>query len=497
LAYQLNHNTVLRGSYGIYYVPEPLNLLLQSARSTPPLNLRYTTQPFLNANVPADSQGNTGINSAYYGDYPLLVAPASTDYMPPLTVSASAAAQAPTEGNNAQTWDALHWNDSRDQTWNVTVEHELPKSTGLRFSYIGTYGGNLLQNYDINDAEPGYNYSVRTGLIPPSDTNKLRGVLNWTVFGANHTGYSRDHSFQAEVHRTFAGGVAFQAFYTFTRQLNTEDPAGAGLSSNSFNGGSGSGQLGGSGGASVPQSFEIQGEPKLSYQQLERLIYFNSITIPPHNITFNGIYDLPFGKGKYFGRNTSTALNYLIGGWQVATIGVWHSGLWMGASTSLVQPGNPRIGGANRATLSIPGSNDRYRQWFAGNFNISTATNVNGALVPAQMRQAGPNCSGAYIGQLAVTLADGTCYNAGFGFYNPAPRNNIIGPGAWNDDFSLYKHFKIAEKLDMRFSADAFNFTNHPNDPPPNANTGLQDISQQSQALNSPRVIQLSLRLEF
>ena len=44
VAYQLNHNTVIRGSYGIYYVPEPLNLLLQSARSTPPLNLRYQNQ---------------------------------------------------------------------------------------------------------------------------------------------------------------------------------------------------------------------------------------------------------------------------------------------------------------------------------------------------------------------------------------------------------------------------------------------------------------------
>ena len=77
-----------------------------------------------------------------------------------------------------------------------------------------------------------------------------------------------------------------------------------------------------------------------------------------------------------------------------------------------------------------------------------------------------------------------TCYNAGFsGFYNPAPRDNIIGPGAWNDDFSIYKHFKIAEKVDLRFAADFFNFTNHPNDPAPNPSTGLQDISQQDRHL--------------
>ncbi len=498
-AYQLNHNTVIRGSYGIYYVPEPLNLLLQSMRTNPPINLRYVTNPWLYTNVPGGASGK------YFGLYPLISAPASTDYLPPATVNINAGAQAPSEGNGVTYWDAKNWNDSRDQTWNLTVEHELPKHTGMRLSYIGTYGDNLLQNYALNDPEPDYNYAVRTGLIPPSDTNQLRGVLNWSVIANNHTGYSRDHSFQAEVHRQFAGGVAFQAFYTFTRQLNTDDPSGSSLSSTSVNGGAGSGSLGGNGGEPVPENFEILGEPDLSYAQRERLIYFNSTTIPPHNVTFNGIYDLPFGKGKYFARSASTPLNYLIGGWQVATIGVWHSGLWMGVNSGLVQTGNVRISASQRATVTRPGSSDKYKQWFAG-ITPSGAVATSGTLATPMVREAGPNCEGQYVGQLAVPLpvaneaANGgqMCYDAPFGgFYNPAPRDNIIGPGAWNDDFSLYKHFKIGEKFDMRFAADFFNFTNHPNDNPPNSSSGLQDLSLQNQSLNSPRQIQLSLRLEF
>jgi hypothetical protein len=505
VAYQLNHNTVIRGSYGVYYVPEPLNLLLQSMRTNPPINLRYVTNPFLYTNVPGGGSG------PHFGQYPLISAPASSDYLPPVTVNINAGAVAPTEGNGITAWDAKNWNDSRDQTWNITIEHELPKHTGMRLSYIGTYGGNLLQNYAVNDPEPNYNYALRTGLIPPGDSNQLRmsstgtpGVINWGVIANSHTGYSRDHSFQAELHRTFANGVAFQAFYTFTRQLNTDDPSGASLSSTSVNGGAGSGHLGGNGGEPVPEYFELLGEPKLGFAQRERLVYFNSTTIPPHNVTFNGIYDLPFGKGKYFGRNASTALNYLIGGWQVTTIGVWHSGLWMGVNPGLVQPGNIRIPAGQRATLNISGSQDQYRQWFAGNFSTSSATNVKGTLVNPVVRQAGPNCEGQYVGQLAVPLSNAaanggqTCYDAPFGgFYNPAPRNNIIGPGAWNDDFSLYKHFKIGERFDMRIAADFFNFTNHPNDPPPNSSSGLQDISKQDTNLNSPRQIQLSLRVEF
>ena len=253
VAYQINHNTVIRGSYGIYYVPEPLNLLLQSMRTNPPINLRYPYNPYLNTNVPGGASG------PYFGLYPYIVAPASTDYMPPATVSTSAGAQAPTEGTGVTAWDAKNWNDSRDQTWNITIEHELPTHTGLRLSYIGTFGQNLLQNYAINDPEPNYNYAVRTGLLPPGDTNELRGVLNWSVIGNNHTGYSHDHSFQAEVHRNFGNGLGFQAFYTFTRQLGTDDPSGSSLSSTNINGGSGNGNLGGNGGAAVPENFGAHG----------------------------------------------------------------------------------------------------------------------------------------------------------------------------------------------------------------------------------------------
>jgi len=490
VAYQLNHNTVVRGSYGIYYVPEPLNLLLQSMRNNPPINLAYQNQIYTNPNVTGGASG------AYFGLYPYVTSPAANDYMPPAVVNVASGSANP-ENNTITTWDAKNWNDSRDQTWNLTVEHELPMHTGLRLSYIGAYGGNLLQEYAINDPEPNYNYASHTGLLPPGDTNKLRGVVQWGGFGDNHTGYSRSHAFQAELHRNFASGLSYQLFYTFTRQLTTTDPAGSSLVSTSINGGAGSGKLGGSGGSNVPESFEIKGEPSLTYAQRLRLTYFNSTTIPPHHLGFNTVYELPFGKGKYFARNSSTALNYLIGGWQVATIGVWNSGLWMGLTSSLVQPGNVRIPANKRAMLNY-GSKDRQVQWFAGVINPASATNVQGTLVAAVARQAGPNCAGSFNGQLAVTLANGNCYSAPFSsMYNPAPRNNIIGPGAWNDDFSLYKHFKIGEKVDMRFSADAFNFTNHPNNNPPNPTTGLQDLALQNTALNTPRQIQLSLRLAF
>ena len=218
------------------------------------------------------------------------------------------------------------------------------------------------------------------------------------------------------------------------RALTTTDPAGFSDGNTGINGANSTGangKFGQSGGATVPQNIQLLGEPNLSYQQRLRLTYINNTTIPIHRITFNGIYYLPFGRGMHFGSNISAPLNYLIGGWQVATIGTWNSGLWMSVNPGFVQTGNVRIPANKRATLNISGSSDRYRQWFAGNFNPANATNVQGTLAAAAVRPAGPNCSGAYVGQLAVTLADGTCYNAPFaGLYNPDPRANIIGPGA-------------------------------------------------------------------
>ena len=84
-----------------------------------------------------------------------------------------------------------------------------------------------------------------------------------------------------------------------------------------------------------------------------------------------------------------------------------------------------------------------------------------------------------------TTVTDNVNWNA---------RSFFFGPGAWNQDISIFKNFQITERLKTRFTADFFNAFNHPNDNNPNSTTGLQDLSSQS---NEPRIIQFSLRVEF
>ena len=46
-----------------------------------------------------------------------------------------------------------------------------------------------------------------------------------------------------------------------------------------------------------------------------------------HQFNFNGVFELPFGKGKPWGSGASRGVNALIGGWQLAGVWYWTSGL--------------------------------------------------------------------------------------------------------------------------------------------------------------------------
>lgn len=474
-AFMISKKTVLRGAYGEYFWTMPLSQILQSSRNNAPLNLRFTTDVY-------------GKNENF--TYPLVSRPSAVDIIPGTKVDTESIVEISQRPSLATIWDARNWKDARSQSWHATVEHEFPYETAVRLSYIGSHGRDLEQQFEINTREAEYNYVARTGLAPPSNRDLLRRNKDWTFIGINRTGYSNTHSGQVEVERRFAGGVAFQWFYTYTQSRTTSDAGGFDSGNTGINSGAGGGR--------VPENHQILGAPDLSYGERLRLVYFNSTTIPPHRMRYNGIVDLPFGKGKRFGTGVSGLLDHVIGGWQIAAIGDWRSGFWSSIDTSRYVFGDPTLDPDQRLEMTIFGQ--RQRLWFRGDFNPASATNVSGGnlltLVPADpsqraVRQLGPS----FNNQLPQQLANGTSRNTPIGeLYNPGRRAFFLGPGAWNVDLALYKNLKIWADVRARLSADFFNVFNHPNDVAPNSTTGLQDLSRQS---NNPRIIQLSLRVDW
>src|SRR3989441_1654706 len=503
-AFKITNKTVLRGGYGEYFWTVPLAQLLQASRTNPPLNLLYTN---------ALNDKNFPVNT-----FTLISQPVAGDFLPTATVNVTGNGVINPGAIGEFIWDGRNWKDGRAQEWHVTLERELPYQTALRFSYIGTHGSDLEQVFITNSRRSVLNYVTRTGLAPPANRDLLRANPNWGPSAKNRTGFSNSHSAQVEIERRFSNGTAFQWFYTYNRALTTSDAGGF------TNGGAGIND-GGLGGA-VPQNTQILGEPSLPYDQRLRLVYYNSTTIPPHRIRFNGVVGLPFGRGKKFGGNVSGPLNQLIGGWQIATIGDWRSGLWQSISTSKFQTGNPRLAAGQRPEFTLNGQ--RQVLWFLGDVNLSSATDVTGTnptnLVPVDrsqrvVRPYGPDCnvfvhtdpldpSSPLIfdstrlplaftsGRVGTILANGnTCFASGTGdFYNSSTRASILGAGLWNTDISAYKNFKIKERANLRFSADFFHAFNHPNNNNPSSTTGLQNLCCQA---NEPRIIQFSLRVDW
>jgi hypothetical protein len=393
-------------------------------------------------------------------------------------------------------WDVRDWRDNRMQSWHFTLERELMRETALRLSYIGTHGRDFEQKFFINAQEAQYNYQLRTGLIAPTSgvlaDQARRQNPNWNPRPTNHTGFSNSQSLQAEVERRYSNGLAFQWFYTFSRSLTTNDTGG-------FTSGGGSINATGGGTYGVPENIQLLGNPNLTYDERLRLGYYNSANVPAHRIRWNGIYDLPFGRGKKYGGNASGALNQLVGGWQLATIGTWNSGFWSSVSSANYLFGDPTLEANERLELTFGGR--RQRTFFRGNFNPTLASDVDQAalerLVPANLadRVLRPINPVRNDNTVPMVLADGTVRNTSItDTVSWNSKNFFRGAGAWNADISVFKHFYINEDINLRFTADFFNAFNAPMDVNPNATTGLQDLSVQA---NEPRIIQFSLRLNW
>jgi hypothetical protein len=474
VAYRVTDRWVVRASYGIYYWPTPLSQILQTSRTNPPLNLVF-----------ANSVSNQ--NGANYV-YSLSSAPATTDFVGQAIVSATSVSSA---SQKFTPLDFRNWSDDKMQQWTFVIERELGKDSSVRFSYIGNHGSGLEQRWAYNDPMSIFNYRATTGLLGPTNTDLLRANPNWNGQAIEHNGYSNTQSVQVEFNHHFSHGLTVQAFYTYAHAMSTTDAGGNSSGDGSITAnGSGYSFL-------VPQNGEILGDPNLTASQRLRLGYTNSGDVPPQHVRWNGLYELPFGKGKRFVNSAPGWVDQVIGGWSLSFIGDWSSGAWMGVSPSLFLFGNPALSKDQRVDTNIFGGN--YQVYFKGYFDSSqAATNASQVqqLVPVSAAQRVLTMVGNNNNLIPQTLANGTVVNTSVtsGMINWNARNFYQGPGQWNQDASIRKAFTLKERYKLLFSGDFFNAFNHPNNVAPSTTTGLMNLGLQS---NAARIIQISSKFEF
>jgi hypothetical protein len=319
------------------------------------------------------------------------------------------------------------------QQFNATFERQLGLKSAVRFSYLGTHATGLIGGIDLNEIAPSNNpwgTTTGDGVTPcsPDDGDCLPSAADYArlpyptlgdyLLTYGNYGYSQANTFQAQVERRYNGGLMFNASYTYTDQKST------GIDQ-------GNSSLGG-----VPYD---PFNPGLDYTQ--------DAWISHHRFVFYGVYDLPLGRNRSFGRNMSRWADAAIGGWQTtfqmfAKSGTAFTPYWTcdncGNSARMVGPGNI----ASTSIDALGDFNDYigYRPAIVGNYKQHVGDQIFNpdAFAPPPM--------GADV------------------FTNSAiARKNLLwGPGAWGVNFGLHKDFHIGERVIAALGADFDNIFNHP-----------------------------------
>jgi len=189
-----------------------------------------------------------------------------------------------------------------------------------------------------------------------------------------------------------------------------------------------------------------------------------------HQFNANWIYELPFGKGQYFGKSANGALDALIGGWQLSGLTRWSSGFPVSVSSGSTWSTNWQLPGDG-----VP----------VGKIVAKTTKNSDGTV------SLFPDPQGA----------------TGVGAFRPAlpgesgVRNNLRGDGFAGLDMGLSKRWKMpyAEGHSLQFRWEVFNVLNLNRFDVQTIDKNLDEsaFGQYSGLLTKPRVMEFALRYEF
>jgi hypothetical protein len=199
-----------------------------------------------------------------------------------------------------------------------------------------------------------------------------------------------------------------------------------------------------------------------------------------HQITFDWVYQLPFGQGQHFGGGVNRLTDAFIGGWQWSGLNRWTSGLPF--------------------YVYAPGWSTN---WQVEGFGVVTGKVklhkhlVNG--VPEAFDDPNAINSGVQNGGSPIRLP----YPGEAG-----QRNNFRGDGIFSIDSGLTKSWKITEGQTVKFAWEVFNVTNSArfNANPTGVVNGQSAFNGQlasgtlgvyAATMSQPRKMQFSLRYSF
>jgi hypothetical protein len=304
--------------------------------------------------------------------------------------------------------------------WNLIVDHTV-KNWFFEVAYIGTSERHYEERNEIDPLST-------SGIALYWDTCGTNGnVACYSGVQENQlSGTSNYHGLSGRVEKRFSSGFSLMANYTFSKCLGTP----------------------------YQDEFTWHVDMHIDYSHCTEDI--NDI------FTANGIYELPFGRGKSF-LNNGVITDALVGGWKIAGISTLRTGPW----TTLGS--NQNIG------------------FFDNNLPHVTGPINNHSLHSGLGRH---QRLGPYFNTQNVVQLDAV------GVQGDSGTHNVENPGSQNYDLSGYKGWKFGERANLTFRADFFNAFNRVNFQSVATGTTASNFGYVSGA-NAAREIQLSMRFAF
>jgi hypothetical protein len=394
-------------------------------------------------------------------------------------------------------------------------------------------------SYNVNQHPSPYTWEVQTGLAVPTGTYAATAtgpydqkIWNAGLMYQEQAGWSNDNNLQVSYQRLFHHGSGYQISYVRSKAFrvggnSTRDSVID--TAQSFMGAqpviaTTLPTYGAIGTSAVLPPTRPTGIP--SYGDWRGLDVYEGYKIdtgiPVTHITFNGIVELPFGRGKRFLGGANRFVNELVGGFQLAGDGNIVSQNFAVNASNWGQT-NPLhlYKHAKPVTDCRSGTCLKGYQWFNG----YVAPTVASGLTPSGCTLAANNVQGLspdlpyqtpidndcvttdaaykYYGQNEVqvsypTLNGGkpldTAYSPGTYGVNPYGKTILAGPINWTIDLSVFKVFPITEKVNLRLNVDAFNALNIQGWNNPDPQSGIETMTS---SFNVPRQMQMTARLTF
>jgi trimeric autotransporter adhesin len=364
------------------------------------------------------------------------------------------------------------------EQFSVDIQREVVKQIMVSIGYVGSRGRHLQRTgsgagggYGINELEPKY-YSLGDklfeavsnpfygrggiGIIGAPTVVRAQLLLPFPQFGGvyltgDSAAVSRYDSVTFKAQKSFSQGLSFLATYTWSK--NRTD---AFLDTSSTNSGGGYQTL-----------YDLKREYSLAFSDT------------PSRFTATLTYELPFGRGKPLLGGAPRWVDYLVGGWQTNVVVVAHQGFPLAITqnnnlnTILASPA--AAGGGVTGGFTAP----------------SPVQRPNSTGISAETEGSTQQRLDRYLNSAAFTQTPR------YFFGNIDRLISVRAPGKNNWDISIFKTVTIAEKYRAQFRAEAMNAYNTPFFARPNTTWGSPNFGRITSQQNFPRFFQIGVRFYF